>query len=302
MPFTVIGEDGGYIQSPVTTTTITMAPGERYDVLVNFPVAAVGTSILLTNTANAPFPVGLPADPLTTGQIMQFTVKATADATAETRGVTTIATLPGLLNPTLTPPAVGATFPTLAPAPTANRRIITLTEVMGAKGPVMVLINGQYYNAPATETPTEGTTEEWVIVNLTADTHPIHLHLVTFQLVTRQLFDAKKYTNDWIKQQVDPLTKTKYSPPFPRLYIPSTLDPALYLLGTPVTPTPTEMTWKDTLQMHPGEVTTIRVRFTQQDGNVFPFEASDGPGYVWHCHIIDHEDNEMMRPLQIVAP
>jgi hypothetical protein len=52
--------------------------------------------------------------------------------------------------------------------------------------------------------------------------------------------------------------------------------------------------------MNPGEVTTIRVRFTQQDGSPYPFDATAGPGYVWHCHIIDHEDNEMMRPYMVI--
>jgi len=50
-----------------------------------------------------------------------------------------------------------------------------------------------------------------------------------------------------------------------------------------------------------GEVVTIRVRWTQQDGSAFPFDATTGPGYVWHCHILEHEDNEMMRPYIVVA-
>jgi len=292
MSFTVIGADGGYLQQPALVSSITIAPGERADILVNFPNVPDGTKILLTNTANAPFPMGLPADPLTTGQIMQFTVKQAG--TAVTQGVSGNLLLPTSLNPTL-PTGL---FPTLPV--TENKRIITLNEVMGPKGPVMVVINGQYYNAPATETPTVGATEEWIIVNLTADTHPIHTHLVTFQLVNRQPFTAtgvSKYTNDWLKLQRDPLLKKNYVPPFPRTWVPVSLDPTPYLSGLVVNPTPTEMTWKDTLQMHPGEVTTIRLRFTQQDGNPFPFDATAGPGYVWHCHIIDHEDNEMMRPL-----
>ena len=71
---------------------------------------------------------------------------------------------------------------------------------------------------------------------------------------------------------------------------------APYLQGQPKAPLPEEQAWKDTIQMRPGEVTTIRVRFTAQDGSPFPFDPTTGPGYVWHCHILDHEDNEMMRP------
>jgi FtsP/CotA-like multicopper oxidase with cupredoxin domain len=68
----------------------------------------------------------------------------------------------------------------------------------------------------------------------------------------------------------------------------------------PFSLSPEEQAWKDTIQMRPGEITTIRVRFAAQDGTAFPFDAKTGPGYVWHCHILDHEDNEMMRPFQVV--
>jgi FtsP/CotA-like multicopper oxidase with cupredoxin domain len=232
---------------------------------------------------------------------MQFTVKGTT--TNGVQGVASIAAFPaGGLNPTLPT----GTFPTLQQTtPPIPKRYITLVEVMGPKGPVMVLINGQYYNAPVTETPTVGTEEDWVIINLTADTHPIHTHLVTFQLVSRDVFNKNgvtKYTNDWTKLQQDPILKTKYAPPFPRTFTPIALDPTPYLSGLTTTALPTEMGWKDTIQMHPGEVTTIRVRFTSQDGSPFSaFDPTVGPGYVYHCHILDHEDNEMMRPF-IVLP
>jgi FtsP/CotA-like multicopper oxidase with cupredoxin domain len=172
---------------------------------------------------------------------------------------------------------------------------------MGPAGPTAVLINGQVYRGTATENPTAGTIEEWVIVNLTADTHTIHTHLVTFQLVSRQPFQATKYNTAWLKQQIDPTTNQPVAPPFPTTYIPTVLNPAPYYQGKAILPTPTEMGWKDTLQMNPGEVTTIRIRFTSQDGSAFAnlFDPTYGPGYVWHCHIIDHEDNEMMRPLII---
>ncbi len=78
---------------------------------------------------------------------------------------------------------------------------------------------------------------------------------------------------------------------------PTTFVPDAYLVeGTQTTVDPTEMGWKDTVIMNPAQVTTLIVRFTDQTGGPFPFDATSGPGYVWHCHIIDHEDNEMMRP------
>jgi spore coat protein A len=290
MPFTVIGEDGGFTQAPVVTNTYTIAPGERVDILVQFTQAMLNNKIVLTNTAKAPFPNGAKADPQTTGQVMQFTVKPTG--TAVTQGVTSILPLPAALNPTLPSGA----FPTL-PAAT-NTRYITLNEVMGPAGPVMVTINGQYFNAPVSENPQEGTTEEWVIINLTADAHPIHTHLVTYQLVSRQQIQATKYTTDWLKLQLDTTTNTLVAPPFPRYFTPVPLNPTAYLQGKQVLPTPAEMTWKDTIQVYPGEVTVLRVRFTSQDGTVFPFDPTTG-AYVYHCHILDHEDNEMMRPFTV---
>jgi FtsP/CotA-like multicopper oxidase with cupredoxin domain len=215
---------------------------------------------------------------------MQFTVKATG--TAVTEGVASILPLPTLLNPTLS----GA-FPNL-PAPTVTR-YITLLEIMGAAGPVMVTINGQYYDGVATETPKNGTTEEWVIINLTGDSHPIHTHLASFQLISRQPFAVSKYTAAWLN-----LNAAGGPPPFtPRTYVPVALAPTAYLRNGATPAPPAEVCWQDTVQMHPGEVTTIRIRFTQQDGTAYPFDPTIGPGYVWHCHIIDHEDNEMMRPL-----
>ena len=307
IPFIQIGADGGYLQSPVPLKSLLIAPGERADILVDFSAIAPGTTIIVENKAKAPFPNGAQPNPQTTGQIMQITVKAKTDPTwiNEVEGVTNLAVLPAMLNPTLTVPAVQVPqFPTLPSASVTNTRYITLNEVMGALGPVMVMINGQYFRAEVTEDPIEGSTEEWVIINLTADTHPIHLHLVTFQLVSRQPFDTTNYNTAWIQAQAnDETTNLPYVPPFPEHYLPTPLNPLAYYKGKAILPTPTEMTWKDTLQMNPGEVTTIRVKFTSQDETAFPpewFSDPNAPGYVYHCHIIDHEDNEMMRPFKVI--
>ena len=273
VPFTLIGSDGGYLKAPVTLTQLSIAPGERADILVNFSGLAPGSRVIMRNTAKAPTPRGTAADPQTTGQIMQFTVGTATGAT--------FPALPTSLNPTLQ----GAAFPTL-PAATKTR-ILTLQEVMGPLGPTEILLDGQKWAADITELPKVGTTEDWVIVNPTADTHPIHLHLVQFQVVSRQGFNVKKYQAAWTALNgMAPLMN-------PTKNVPSL---APYLQGQSKAPLPEEQAWKDTIQMRPGEVTTIRVRFTAQDGTSFPFDATSGPGYVWHCHIIDHEDNEMMRP------
>lgn len=285
IPFIKIGGDGGFLMRPAPLTSLTFAPGERADLLVDFSGLPVGTKIIMKNTAKAPFPSGTPPAGNTVGQIMQFTVKATS----ATPGATA-PTIPTLLNPTLT----GATFPTLA-AP-SKQRILTLYEVPGLLGPLMVTLNGQLWSGIISEKPKNGTTEDWDIVNLTMDAHPIHTHLATFQLVSRQKIDVKKYTADWIAKQQQLLGDPTAMPPWPENFIPGELAIGPYLQGKPTGPLPSEQGWKDTIIMYPGEVTIIRIRFLQQDGTAYPFDPTQGPGYVWHCHIVDHEDNEMMRP------
>ena len=285
MPFTVIGTEGGYLQQAVALNSITTAPGERADILVDFSAVPVGTKIVLTNTAKTPFPGGAPADPQTVGQIMQFTVKATSANPGAAKPV-----LPAGLNPTL---PLGV-FPTLPAPPNTQKITRTLFEVQGPAGPLMVTVNGQVFDGYLSETPKNGTTEDWIIVNLTADTHPIHTHLASFQLVSRQSFQAAKYMKAWLAINAPNV------PPFAVSYIPTSLDPTPYLQGKATPALPNEMGWKDTVQMNPGEVTIIRIRFLQQDGAAYPFDPTQGPGYVWHCHIVDHEDNEMMRPYQVL--
>lgn len=277
MPFTVIGSDGGYLPAPVTVKELTIAPGERYDVIVDFSAVPAGTKLLLKNTAEAPFKGGgggTPADPQTVGQIMQFTVLGT-------QGWVPTTPIPAALN----------TIPVL-PAATTTRQL-TLLEVMGPGGPLEVLLDGKKWAADISETPTLGTTEDWVIVNPTADAHPIHLHLAQFQLVSRQRFQVNKYVTDWML--------ANGMPPVPNDWVTQNPPYQLYLQGKPTVPNAQETGWKDTIQVFPGEVTVIRVRFAPIAGGDYPFDATVGPGYVWHCHILDHEDNEMMRPY-IVTP
>ncbi len=284
--FTQIGTDGGYMKSAVKQTELTIAPGERADILIDFSNIAPGTKILMKNTANAPFPDGDPVDEDTTGQIMQFTVtdKHVPKQQKQDAHQTEVATKP---NKILNKDLKGA-WPTL-PEPT-NTRTMTLWEVMGDGGPLEVLVNGQKWAAPISEDPTVGSTEEWVIVNLTGDTHPIHLHLTQFQLVGRYTLtnEGTDYSDEW--------TSINGEPPF--MTTPTEVPIDDYIVpGSFVGPNPNEYAWKDTIQMNPGEVTIIRVKFAPIDGSAkYPFDPTEGPGYVWHCHIIDHEDNEMMRP------
>jgi spore coat protein A len=280
MTFTQIGSDGGFLPEPVKLTSLLLAPAERADLLVDFSGVMPGTHVTLTNDANAPYPDGNPVDPNTTGQILRFSVPA------HTPAPVCPPPLPKKLN----------VIPCLKP--NAPQRILTLNEVQGENGPVVVLLNGQHWDAPVSENPIVGSTEEWVIANLTMDTHPIHLHLVQFLLKDRQDFDADAYLTKWtLINGNPPLNHRTYEIPVEK-----------YLIGCPIPPAPNETGWKDTVRMNPMQVTRILVRFAPQDVktslphiNRFPFDPSCGPGYVWHCHILDHEDNDMMRPY-IVRP
>jgi FtsP/CotA-like multicopper oxidase with cupredoxin domain len=275
MSFIMIGSDGGYLQAPATLNSLSLAPAERADIIVNFSSLAAGENVVLQNTLG---------ETQQLIQIMQFTAN-----NAQGTSPFDVHAIPIPFNPTLP----GSTFPTLPQA--TKRRVLTLYEVAGANGSLSeALLDGQTWGAAISEMPELGATEEWVIVNPTMDAHPIHLHLVQFQLVNRQTLNASTaYLEDWIG--------LNGQPPFnhPTNNLPS-LQP--YVYTTLTGPLPQEQAWKDTITVNPSEVTTIRVRFAPQDGSTFPFDASSGPGYVWHCHLLEHEDNEMMRPYKVTNP
>lgn len=274
--FIQIASDGGLLPFPVTMNELLITPGERADILIDFSKVDPGTSIIVTNNSNIP----TPADPETLGQIIQFTVLDTPPIPPKK--------LPAKLNkiPTLTPNVPKKTF--------------TLNETEGPNGPLIITLNGQKWGAPISELPIVGSTVVWEMANLTVDTHPIHVHLIQFQVLNRQKFDANKYKEEW--------TKLNGEPPLQHPTISLPVDP--FLQGNPIDPNWNERGWKDTVQMNPGEVTRVILRFAPQDAdpnkvkpgvNLFPFDPTFGPGYVWHCHILEHEDNEMMRPYKVTS-
>ena len=216
LPFFVIGTDGGLLDKPVRSRNLLIAPGERVDVIVDFAGFA-GKTVLLTNSAKAPFPAGTSPDPNTIGQIMQFRVGTTVT---------------GGIDNSFDPSVSGATIRGGAGQPSAIvrlsnsigglgagvtpsvKRMLTLKEVPGPGGPIIVLCNNTEFEGKRlavsmdtagalmlgdpipgsvpvgpnyhTELPVKGATEQWDIINLTADAHPIHIHLVQFQLINRQ--------------------------------------------------------------------------------------------------------------------
>jgi FtsP/CotA-like multicopper oxidase with cupredoxin domain len=221
---------------------------------------------------------------------MQFTVQAKRGFNAKC--------LPKTLNPTLK-----GTYPTLK-TPDNTRTLPFFEQMSAIDEPLGVFLNGQKWAGILTETPRVGSTEDWYLVNPTGDAHPIHTHLTMFQLLYRQAFDAAAYEADWMALN-GPI-------PVDEDVVPQTVDVTPYLTGPRIMPTENEKAWKDTIQTPPGFVTVIRIRWAPQDEpttgphapkpgvNRYPFNPTYGPGYVWHCHIVDHEDNEMMRRYKVV--
>jgi len=293
--FIQVGADGSYLPAPVTLTEAFLAPCERADILIDFSNLPAGTKIILQNTANAPFPGGDPPD-ANTSIVMQFEVLNTA------------AVHPHPL------PATLITIPTLIETPDiGNPKLFTLNEaehpVTG--DPVGVFIDGQHFDADVTEIPRVGTTESWYFQNLTEDAHPIHIHLVEFQLEDRQLIDVDRFTAYW--QSLNGTDLPLNHPTIRANVETPVFDPATgtthdFLTGPSEPPSPQESGWKDVFIAPPHKVTRIRIRIAPQSTkesdlfpgkNAFPFDPTAGPGYVWHCHILDHEDNDMMRPMKI---
>jgi spore coat protein A len=312
-------------------------PGERADVIIDFAGFA-GQTLLLRNTGRHPFPKGVPPQGSTIGQVMVFRVGSgpVADASYDPATSTQPLRPAGKKIVRLVDPATG----TLATGVTADKtRQLTLNEVIGPGGPLEILVNNTKWDGtqgdgsvrddftPMTvggvteyfsEFPNEGDTEVWEIVNLTGDAHPIHTHLTQYQLINRQNFNTNKYGGAYSAAFPGGVYIPAYGPPLnyntgnPRA-LGGNPDITPYLQGAVMPPAANEAGWKDTAIMYPGQVTRIAVRYAPTDtpqgaNGSYPFDpdakisaADDGHGYVWHCHIIDHEDNEMMRPYRVNA-
>ena len=153
----------------------------------------------------------------------------------------------------------------------------------------MALLNNLPWGTAEIETPVVDTVEQWNIINTTGDTHPIHLHLVQFQILSRQKFRVSDYTEEFYSE-----LGHETSGPHP---VPSADS---YRIGKPRSADPNERGWKDTVRANPGEITSILVPFGANAAPGVPFGNSFTGDYVWHCHILEHEDNEMMLPYRVV--
>jgi spore coat protein A len=251
-----IGAEGGMWDRPVPVTQLVLAPAERADVLVDFSQIPARTTHM--KNSKPPSPVSNPAPPL--AAVMQIRVGRTTP-----------------VPPSIPTTLVGGRMADL-PDPVTTR-YITLNEIDVDEPTWFLNLNGVHFeDGLATETPPVGTVEDWVYVNVTGDTHPMHTHLVTFQVVGRTPFDAAAY-------------EEAYEGPNG---VPGGIDPIPFATGPMLAPDQTERGFKDTVKANPGYFTTIRAKFDLPTGLTAP------QSYVHHCHIVEHEDNDMMRPFTVV--
>jgi spore coat protein A, manganese oxidase len=226
--FKQIGSDQGLLAAPLERDRIELYPAERADVVVDFSNAA-GKTLQLRHQGQG---------------ILEFRVRA------------------GQVHDASTVPSALRAVPRHDPASAVKNRLMSLNEIDDANGFAMtMLLDGKRWHEPVSENPLQHSLETWSFVNLTGDAHPIHLHLVRFQLIDRRPFDLFAWNT----------------------------HRELKFTGPAVMPEPHEMGWKDTVRADPGMVTRIAMRFDGEPGR-----------YVWHCHFLEHEDNEMMRPYEVL--
>jgi spore coat protein A len=234
-PFLVIGNELGLLETPVTVTELTYVPGERYDVIVDFAPHPPGTEIILQNSAPIKFPNTANPTEGVIPEIMKFIVTADPGHTVP---------LPAVLRP----------LDVIPESESVNTRRLTLARDAEGCGGGEWLINGLHWD-DITELPDLGSTEVWEWLNDTDIMHPMHMHLVAFQILDRFALDAGG-------------------------------NPT----GPPIPPDPHEIGWKDTARAKARTMTRVIARFDDYMGK-----------YAYHCHILEHEDHEMMRQFRTVT-
>jgi spore coat protein A len=333
--FTQIGTEGGFLPAPVllnganTARRTLMSPAERADIIVDFSAVPVGSVLILYSDSPGPFPGGSklfdyhPLNPKTPTSLPGF--GPNTRTLLQIRVVAGTPQAPPIFTlPPLDPPVLVNQVPGVPIVPVINRttgtasvpgqtnvkfRSLTLNEgfdqygrlaqYIGTNTPTNAIVPGavagfygqRYTEEAATEVPLAGAVEIWEIANLSADTHPLHFHLVNVQILARQPINLKGYNG---------------TPTF---------------RGKAVAPDAIELGWKETVRMNPGEVIWVIMKFEMPAvpftvptspragagtnaepgfGNVVPAGATANE-YVWHCHILEHEEHDMMRPLVVVG-
>ncbi len=251
-PFHQIGTDSGLLPQPLPLHYLIIAPGERFDVIVDF-TGRGGQNFALINDAAAPYPRGGQA---VVPEVMLFKVTRSLSGEDSSK-------IPDRLT----------SFEVIDPRDATRERFLSISEMERPSDgyTVIGLLGQKRWCDPITEDPKIGSTEIWSFLNTTGDVHPMHIHLVKFQVLNRQPFDPAAYLQGG----------------------------KVVFTGAPHAPEANERpAWKDTVKTYPGTITRVIARFD------LPTDARVTPGkellYVWHCHVLEHEDNEMMRPYRLV--
>jgi len=278
MSFQQIGTDDGFLPNPVSLTELLIGPGERADVIVDFSDKTNDVIVLQNFGPDEPFKgfnsngtlsdgeggTLSPADPYTTGMIMQFDVNQELDMKIPNSTVDLGTSL--RRKPIEELVQNGAT------------RELVLFEGMDEYGRLQPLLGtladgSLTWNDPITENPMKNDIEVWEVYNATADAHPVHQHLVAFQIINRESFTSDFEPKPQLQHNGNYGIGGKIS--------------NIVLGGDARLPEPNERGWKDTAIMLPGEVTRVIAKYDLEGR------------YVWHCHILSHEDHEMMRPFHV---
>ncbi|WP_433424844.1 multicopper oxidase family protein [Microtetraspora malaysiensis] len=275
LPFWLIGLGGGLRGSALRLTELLMAPADRMDLVVDFASVPAGGGVTLMNDAPAPYPSGGggPAIP----EIMRFQVTEPLSGR----------------DPTMPPEKLALPpFEPLRAGEGTRWRERVLTETTDRRdNPIHMQINGRFFYEPVDDFVRAGATEVWEYVNTTPDAHPMHVHLVQFHVYNRQRFRADAYKKDYARW----LSAGRPADGKPVL--------AGYLVGGPLPPAPEEQGWRDSFVALPQMVNRIIAAYTPPPS--IPGIAGTGTtypaDYIHHCHILEHEDNDMMRPWQLVG-
>ena len=314
LPFTVIGSDQGLASSPTTVDTLLLETGSRYDIVVDFKSVTAGNRVIMKNIGgDEPFGGDIPGPQVfgETDRIMAFDVVLPIDSAVPDVSPSWEDYGPGVPDRTrLRKVALfegmdefGRLQPLLGTAEPATDYLGNPIYWPNTPDYVDAGLVGQMegsiaWHSPTTENPKLGDTEEWEVWNATGDAHPVHLHLVHFEILGRQeiLWDSHTTEDDRL------IPNDLYGAPYgdgtylveqPVVQHNGLLGDGFKIMNKaygPVVPQPAEYVEnapKDMVTALPGQITRIKMTF-------------DKPGrYVWHCHILSHEDHEMMRVLHV---
>ncbi|GAB4828789.1 Multicopper oxidase lpr2 [Ancistrocladus abbreviatus] len=267
LDFVHVGSDSAYLNKPVVTNQTFIAPSEIADVIVDFSKSKSNT-VILANNAPYPYPSGDPVNEANS-KVMKFIINPKPEFD-ESRIPHKLLEYP---------------HPNLSSA--VRSRFITLYEYTSdIDEPTHLFINGLSFEDPVTETPVVGSSEVWYVINLTEDNHPLHIHFALFSVLEQ----VKLVKLEEFKKCMNKLNDAKRC------------NVNKHAVGQKIDVAAPERGWKNVYKMMPGFVTKLLVRFSYIHSNSsYPFDATAEPGYAYHCHILDHEDNVMMRPLKLVT-